>query len=155
LAMDNNSMKIEFNKEQFENLMKLVYLGNWMANANRTDDRIEKYEDLESYVFSFAKNFGLEEYVDDESVGDGKFYPTRFFEEETDINELHDEYDDETFWTELSDHLGERDFMRKYSKDDWDKMTQEERFLKRQECEIGWEEEFEKNGIERLEIREK
>lgn len=148
-------MKIEFTKEQFENLMEMVYLGNWMANAHRTDDMIEKYEDLESYVFSFAKEFGLEKYADDEVVEDGKFYPTRFFEEETDINELHDEYDDENFWTELPDRLGDRDFMRKYSKEDWEKMTQEERFLKRRECEIGWEKELEENGIERLEINGK
>jgi len=147
-------MKIKFSKEQFENLMKLVYLGNWMANAHRTDDRIEKYEDLENYVFSFAKDFGLKKYVDDEAVGDGKFYPTKFFEEETDINKLHDEYDDDTFWSELPERLGERDFFMKYSKEDWEKMTQEERFLKRQECEIKWEEELEENGIERLEVKE-
>lgn len=146
-------MKIEFTKEQFENLMKLVYLGNWMANAHRTDDVIKKYEDLEHYVFSFAGDFGLEKYVDDEKVGDGKFYPTRFFEEETDVNELHDEYDNETFWTELPNRLGERDFMRKYSEKDWERMSREERFLRRQECDIKWEEELEENGLERLEIR--
>ena len=146
-------MQIEFTKEQFENLMKLVYLGNWMANAHRTDDIIEKYEDLESYVFSFAKDFGLEKYVDDEDADKGKFFPTRFFEEKTDINELHDEYDDENFWTELPDRLGERDFFRKYPQKEREKMTQEERFLKMQECIIKWEDELEDNGIERLEIK--
>lgn len=145
-------MKIEFNKEQFESLMNLVYLGNWIANANRTDDRIEKYENIESYIFSFAKDFGLEKYIDDEDAKDGKFFPTRFFEEETDVDELRDEYDDETFWFELSDRLGERDFFEKYSKEDREKMTRDERFLKMQECIIKWEDELEDNGIDRLEI---
>lgn len=144
-------MKIEFTKEQFESLMKLVYLGNWMANANRTDDTIKKYADLENYVFSCAKNFGLEKYVDDEDAKDGKFYPTRFFEEETDVDEIRSEYDEDTFWTELPDRLGERDFFVKYSKEDREKMTQDERFLKMQDCIIKWEEELENNGIKNLE----
>ncbi len=146
-------MKIEFTKEQFENLMKLVYLGNWMANAHRMDDRIEKYEDLESYIFSFAKDFGLEKYADDEKVGDGKFYPTMSFVEETDVHDLHHEYDDDTFWNELPDRLGERDFFEKYSKEERGKMTQEEHFLKMQECIIAWEDELEEYGIERLEVK--
>lgn len=148
-------MKIEFTKEQFENLMKLVYLGNWMANASRTDDTIEKYENIEDYVFSHAKDFGLEKYVDDEDAKDGKFYPTRFFEEETDVDDLRDEYEDETFWSELPDRLGERDFFKKYSQEEIEKMSRDERFLKVQECIIKWEEELENNGIDRLEINEK
>lgn len=148
-------MKIEFTKKQFENLMKLVYLGNWMANAHRADDEIEKYNELESYVFSFGKDFGLEKYVDDEEAGDGEYYPTRFFEEETDVDELREEYDNEIFWTELAQRLGERDFVKKYTKKDWNKMSLVDRFSKRQECEVKWEEEFEKNGVERLEIGEK
>lgn len=146
-------MKIEFTKEQFENLMKLVYLGNWMANANRTDDTRKKYEDLEGYVFSFAKDFGLEKYVDDEEADKGKFFPTRFFEEETDVDEIRGEYDDESFWSELPNRLGERDFFRKYSKDEREKMTRDERFLKMQECIIKWEDELEDNGIEKLEAK--
>ena len=31
-------MQIEFDKKQYEILLKLVYLGNWMANAHRTED---------------------------------------------------------------------------------------------------------------------
>jgi len=34
-------------------------------------------------------------------------------------------------------------------------MTQEERFLKMQECVVKWEEELDKNGIERLVIDKK
>ena len=53
-------MKINFTKKQFENLLKLVYLGEWMANAHKTDDIIEKYREMLFYVFSFAEEFGFE-----------------------------------------------------------------------------------------------
>jgi hypothetical protein len=48
--------------------------------------------------------------------------------------------------------LGERDFFRKYSRDEIKRMSDDDRFMKRMECEIVWEKEFEKHGIERLKI---
>lgn len=149
-SSNNQQMKIGLTKEQFEALLKLVYLGNWLANANRVDDKKKEYEEIEDYIFSFAKQFGFDEYVDDEEAEKGKFYPTRKFEEEIDIQELIDEYDEETFWDELIDRLGERDFYQYYSQDEIQKMTQEERFGKICEFEEKWGEEFEKYGIERL-----
>lgn len=152
-------MPIEFTKEQFVNLLKLVYLGNWLANANRDgspeNPHKEEYEATEDYIFSFAKQFGFDEYVEDEEAEKGKFYPTRIFEEKTDIQELIDEYDEETFWDELVDRLGERDFYQHYSKDEIQKMTQEERFERICDLEEKWGEEFEKRGIERLKIVKK
>jgi len=148
-------MKINFTKKQFENLLKLVYLGEWMANAHRTDDVIKKYQEIMFYIFSFAKDFGFEKYVDDENVGDGKFYPTRLFEEDTDINKIHDEYDDNTFWDEIIDRLAKRDFVKKYGVDKIKKMSREERFNKICECEEKDADEVEKNGIDRLEIVKK
>ncbi len=146
-------MKVEFTKEQFKNLMKLVYLGNWVANATRTEDRIEKYEKIENYIYSFAKDFGLEKYVESEEASKEKFYPTIFFEEGTDVNKLIEEYDNELFWAELSDRLGSRDFYNKYSEKELKKMTAEERFVKRENHVGFWEEEFYKNGIERIVVR--
>lgn len=146
-------MQIEFNKKQYENLLKLVYLGNWMANAHRADDRIEKFEELEHYIFSFAKDFGFPKYADAEMVGDGKFYPTRKFEEETEVHDLHDDYDNETFWHEIADRLSRRDFVRKYSMGEYKNMDTEERFEKMQEFDDKWDDEFEEYGIERLEVK--
>ena len=145
-------MKINFTKKQYENLLKLVYLGEWMANAHRVDDRIEKYDELSSYIFSYAKEFGFGKYSDGEQVGDGKYYPTRFFEEETDVHVLHEEYDEETFWDELTERMGQRDFYHKYSKEEIKKMDREEYFTKLYECIDKWDEETSKNGLDRLGI---
>jgi hypothetical protein len=150
-------MQIELSKGQFENLLKLVYLGNWLANAHRNgraeDPYKEEYNVIEDYIFSYAKQFGFNEYVDDEEAVQGKFYPTRIFEEETDIQELIDEYDEETFWDELIDRLGERDFHRHYSKEEIQKMSRDERFGKLYEFIDKCADEINENGIERLEIK--
>lgn len=155
---NNNQINIGFTKEQFEALLKLVYLGNWMANANRDgspeDPHKKEYEAIESYIFSFAKQFGLGEYVDDEEAEKGKFYPTRTFEEETDTQKLVEEYDEDTFWDELINRLGERDFYRHCSKNEIQKMTRDERFEKLYEFIDKWADEISENGIERLEIKD-
>jgi tRNA(Ile)-lysidine synthase TilS/MesJ len=150
-------IKIGFTKKQFEVLLKLVYLGNWMANANRNgtlkDPMKKEYEEIENYIFSFTKQFGFDEYVDDADAEKGEFYPTRKFEEETDVHQLHEEYDEATFWDEIVDRLGDRDFFRHYSKKEIRKMSRDERFKKLYEFIDKWADETGKYGIERLEIK--
>ena len=148
-------MKIEFTKEQFESLLKSVYLGNWVANAHRTDDMIKEYEEIEDYIFSHAKEFGFDEYVDDEKADEGKFFPTRIFEEETDIQKLIEEYDEETFWDEVIDRLASRDLFRQYSRVELEKMDGNERMEKLGILEEKWAEEINESGIERLEVSKK
>jgi len=142
------NMKINLTKKQYETLVKAVYLGNWMANANRTgqsgDPHMKEYEEITDYIFSLASEFGFSKTFEHDLECDehGKT---------TEVNLLHEEYDEETFWEELCGLLGERDFFRKYSKDEREKMNQEECFLKLQECIIAWEQEAEEYGVERLE----
>lgn len=135
--------------------MKLVYLGNWLANANRTSDAVKEYEEMEDYIFSFAPKFGLEKYMSNEPDDGERFFPTRDFEEETDVQDLIEDYDNETFWDEAVDRFGERDFFKKYSKEKIEKMDRDERFVKRMECQEKYEDEFEENGIDNFEIIKK
>lgn len=143
---------IVLTKEQYLTLVKTVYLGNWMANAHRTgrenDPHLEEYEEISDLIFSYAQNFGFPKDLENEiELADG--------EEKTETHRLHEEYDNDIFWEELSDRLGVRDFFRKYSPDERKKMSQKEHFIKMQECVIAWEVELEKYGLERLEIKEK
>src|SRR3989344_8946192 len=119
--MKQEKQKIELTKEQFLTLMKVVYLGNWMANANRTggkdDPNVKEYEEISDYIFSLASRFDLEKYISHEAEDGDKYFLTNEFEEKTDVHRLHEDYDEETFWDELPERLGERDFYRMYSKE--------------------------------------
>ena len=87
-------MDIKFTKDQYENLIKLVYLGNWMINGIRLhDEQVEKYEEIEQYIFSFAKDKEMEKYIiyDDESK---KYFPTEELEMKGDIEGYRQEYED-------------------------------------------------------------
>ena len=149
----SDQQSIQLSRKQFLALLKLTYLGNWMANAPRTQNMKEDYESIESFVFSFAPAFGFEKYMDHEESDGDRYYPTGLFEEETDVHKLHEEYDEETFWDELADRLGERDFYEKYSKEEIKRMDREERFTKLYECIDAVSDELEKYGLGRLRIR--
>lgn len=144
--------KIEFTKAQYENLIKLVYLGNWMINAIRTDDIVKKYDDVEQHIYSFAKDVGLDKYIEFDSELN-KFFPTKELEEDEEMEKYREEYDDEIFWDEITDRLARRDFIRKYGENAIKKMTWKERSGK--ECPFieKYEREFAKHGIENLEIK--
>lgn len=155
LENPNKYMEIKLTKEQYENLIKLVYLGNWMINAIRLkDERIKKYDEIEQYIFSFAKEAGLENYIEFDKKYN-QFFPTREFEENPEMEQYRQDYNDQVFWQELADRLGTRDFIKEYGEEAIKKMDQKERFLKREEFIIKYEEEFEKYGLDNLEILKK
>ncbi|HAV11756.1 MAG TPA: hypothetical protein DCX32_04440 [Candidatus Moranbacteria bacterium] len=150
---ENNKINVQLTKKQYGNLLKLVYLGNWMVNAIRTDDKFKEFNFLESYIFSYAQEAGLEKYVDDEPVGDMKYFPTAEFEEL--VDHFKEEYDEDVFWEELADRLGERDFLRKYGEDKIKKMGKDERFYKRYEFIDKYGDELYEHGLDRIEIKGK
>lgn len=147
-------MEIKFTKEQYENLLKLAYLGNWMINAIRTDDKIEKYDDIAHYIYSFAKDVGLEKYIEHDTELN-QFFPTRQFEEDTDIQQYIDDYEAENFWSELIDRLARRDLIEEYGEDAVRKMSFEVILEKEQPFIEKYEREFEELGIERLEVKDR
>jgi hypothetical protein len=148
-------MKIDLTKEQFLALLKTIYLGNWMANAQKDGSPEEPYneeiEGIENYIFSLAPQFGLEKYVSHRKSDNDKFYPSWDFEE-FGMYEITKEYEETSFWEDLVERLGDRDFHNKYSKKDFDSMKEDERYQKLQECYDIYQNEFEKYGTDRLEI---
>jgi hypothetical protein len=146
-------MKINFTKKQYEDLMKLVYLGAWMINSHRTDNIEERYEELEQYILSFSEEFGTEKYVEfDEDLR--RFFTTREFEEDTEIEQYKEEYDDNTFWDELIYRLARRDLIKTYGEAAVFTMTTDELLDKEQPFIDRYEMEFERYGIDNLEIKE-
>ncbi len=148
-------MKVEFTKEQYASLMKLVYLGNYMANGNRMDDEvIDDFNDLEDYIFGKAKEAGLERYVDEgtnEDEGDPIAYPSELLDEE--VSEYIEEFESQIFWDELIDLLTKRDMIKKYGEDKLEAMEIEDLISKESEIYDKYAEEFNDKGIENLYLK--
>lgn len=137
-------MELKLNKEQYEKLLELVYLGNWMVNAYRTDDYLEEYSDVVSNIFSQAEAAGLEgKAVKDET--EGKYLPSYEFEES--MQDFISDYDGFCFWEELINRLAERDALKEFGSTPLDKIDLEE-FLKKKSAYLRkYEQEVEENGI--------
>ena len=51
-------MNIELSKKEFRRLLDMVYIGNWVLNSTRGNDRFEDYDKLESKLFSLGRDVG-------------------------------------------------------------------------------------------------
>lgn len=145
-------MNIEFSKEQYEQLIKVVYLGNWMANASRTDDMIPEYEDIQEYVLAHAKDFGLENLADGETLEDKKFIPSQELEVSEDIEQLITDYDDEVFWEELIERMTIKDIFSSMGEEELEAMEEENFSELYETVREKYEEEFDENGLMNVDL---
>ena len=57
-------MQLDLTKKEFRRLLDMVYIGNWILNSTRGDDRIADYDDLESKLFSLCRGQGMQALVE-------------------------------------------------------------------------------------------
>ena len=98
-------MKIDLTEKQFRRLLDLVYIGNWVLNSTRGDDRIREYDEVESTVFSNCINHGMVPLVESYQ---GELIPSRAFAEGG-IHEAILAYEDTMFFEILAQELALRD----------------------------------------------
>lgn len=98
-------MKIELTNGEFRSLLDLVYIGNWVLNSTRGDDRIEEYDRIESKIFGLCSGTPLASLVEKRL---GIPLPSRAFEEGG-IQDAIAYYEDGIFFDILADELAKRD----------------------------------------------
>ena len=98
-------MDIKLTQKQFRRLLDLVYIGNWVLNSTRGDDRIRQYDEVESLIFSHCLSHGMAELTE---LYDGELIPSRAFAEGG-IHEAIMAYEDVTFFEILAQELALRD----------------------------------------------
>jgi len=137
-----------FSEQEYRRLMMLAYLGEWIVNAIRKDPD-PAYEDTASKAFSFAQGTPLESLVAfDENAGN--WIPAEAFEEEA--HTLIDQYDDKTFWEELTARLTERDLIASHSERAVRGMRPEQRTRAASSIAKAYTKEFESHGLDRLKV---
>ena len=98
-------MKLELTRKQFRRLLDMVYIGNWILNSTRGEDRIPDYDEVESLLFSKAKEEGMDILAE---VYEGEVIPSRAFAEGG-IHEAIMDYEDNVFFDILAEDLARRD----------------------------------------------
>lgn len=98
-------MEIKMTQKQFRRLLDLVYIGNWVLNSTRGDDRIRDYDQVESLIFSQCLGCGMTGLVE---LYKGEIIPSRAFAEGG-IHEAIMAYEDTAFFEILAQELALRD----------------------------------------------
>lgn len=98
-------MKIELTTREFRRLLDLVYIGNWILNSIRGDDRFQDYDQVESKLFGLCQGTGMQALVE---KWEGEDVPSRAFAEGG-IHEAIACYEDAVFYEILAEELARRD----------------------------------------------
>ena len=92
-------MNIELTNKQFRRLLDVVYIGNWILNSTRGDDRFDDYDDIESLIFSHCADVGMDSLYEN---CDGTVLPSVAFQEGG-IHEAIADYEDAVFFEILAE----------------------------------------------------
>ena len=98
-------MKLELTTKQYRRLLDMVYIGNWVLNSTRGDDRFRDYDEVESILFEKASQEGMAVLAE---VWEGEVVPSRAFVEGG-IHEAIIEYENNVFFDILAEDLARRD----------------------------------------------
>ena len=98
-------MNIELSKKEFRLLLDLAYIGNWVLNSTRGEDRFAPYDDLESKLFGLCREHGMDILVEKWNDLD---VPSKAYCEGG-IHEAIACYEDNIFYEILAEELSRRD----------------------------------------------
>ena len=131
-------MQIELSSKEFRSLLDMVYIGNWILNSIRGDDRFQDYDDLESKLFSLCRTNGMDVLAED---WNGTVIPSQAYQQGG-IQEVIAYYEDSVFYEILAEELAMRDMgYAPITEDNYDEMV-----LRMSQ----YIQEFEASGVEHL-----
>jgi uncharacterized protein YeaC (DUF1315 family) len=137
--------QLELTPDQWEKLVAATYLSGWMTTAHLEEDQTGPFDDLEQVILNQTAHYQMD-HLCIKNPGSEVFDYTAEAAEKFD--EMVDEYDDLTFWEELSTRLAERDVAGL-------KMSDEEKADKVMQLADRYDTEFEKNGLKNLMVKRK
>ena len=98
-------MQINLSNREFRLLLDLAYIGNWVLNSTRGEDRFKPYDDLESKLFGLCRDNGMKVLVE---KWNGEDVPSKAYCD----GGIHDAiafYEDNVFYEILAEELSRRD----------------------------------------------
>ena len=135
-------MQIDFTPKEFRRLLDLVYIGNWVLNSTRGDDRFADYDNLESKLFALARDHGMKVLAQD---WEGTVVTSQAYAEGG-IHEAIAFYEDNVFYEILAEELSRRDMDYPEINDDnyAEIISRMDKYMS----------EFESSGVDRLVLEE-
>ena len=131
-------MELSLNLGQFRRLLDLAYIGNWVLNSARGEDRIAEFDEAVSLLFSKCRELGMDSLA--ERFG-GMSIPSKAFAEGG-IHEAIMDYEDTIFFEILAEELARRDIINEGGAEDDSEQINERM--------VDYIAEFERNGTDNI-----
>lgn len=133
-------MNIELTDKEFRRLLDMVYIGNWILNSTRGEDRFEDYDMMQEKLFSLCPSNGMRSLV---QTWHGHIFPSKAYEDGG-THEAIADYEDAVFFNILAEELARRDLgLEDTDPESFDELTMRmEDYL----------DEFEKNGLDTVTV---
>lgn len=133
-------MNIELTDKEFRRLLDMVYIGNWILNSTRAEDRFEDYDLVQEKLFALCPSAGMRSLVE---AWQGHIFPSRAYEDGG-IHEAIADYEDAVFYNILAEELARRDLgLEDSDPEDFTPLTERmDEYMA----------EFEKNGLNTIDI---
>ena len=135
-------MQIELSRKEFRRLLDLVYIGNWILNSTRGDNRFQDYDDIESKLFALCREHKMDVLVQD---WNGTSVPSKAYTEGG-IHEAIACYEDAVFYEILDEELSRRDM-------DYPQIT-DDNYAEIMDRMARYMDEFQLSGVDRLKLEE-
>ena len=135
-------MQIELSRKEFRRLLDLVYIGNWILNSTRGDNRFQDYDDIESKLFALCREHKMDVLVQD---WNGTSVPSKAYTEGG-IHEAIACYEDAVFYEILAEELSRRDM-------DYPQIT-DDNYAEIMDRMARYMDEFQLSGVDRLKLDE-
>ena len=136
------TVNFELSEKEFRRLLDLIYIGNWILNSTRGEDRFEDYDLLQEKFFALAGKNDMKALVESYM---GHYFPSKAYEEGG-IHEAIADYEDAVFFDILAEELARRDMA--------DESLDQEDVTELTKRMNDYLDEFEKNGVDRLTVEE-
>jgi hypothetical protein len=147
-------MKINFTKKEYRTLLDIIHIADWVMHAHDTEGRTDtqEYETLFQKLFSFAEEMGYDDLIE-YAKEDDKYYPNFNFESESLAENYIQEFENNSFWEELTSRLARRDVLKAKNAESAAELSEEEWFQSVIEAEEKWIKEFDEFDLDRIAVK--
>lgn len=146
-------MKINFTKREYRTLVEMLLLADWVMHSHDEgpNDAAKPYKDLRKKVLSHHKEMGMGDAFE-YAPGSDEYFETRDYEENSPHMRFIDEYEEQSFWEQLSSKLAHRDLAAEEALSTETSLEREQRALRLFQIIGRYEEELAENGLNNLRI---
>jgi hypothetical protein len=141
-------MKINFTKKEYQLLVTMIEIADWVLTANDDTEKQETkpYNEIRKKILSHFKEMDMEDCYQED---DGDYYETLEYEQTAKSTQFIEQYNEDFFWEELINKLVERDFYQKFGDQEVDMETRIAEITAFEEIYVN---EINQNGLENVMI---